>query len=67
MPGLLPRALMHKPESSDMTGYFTNFEKNLTFSFELAAKVFPVSLGLLIFNIIGDIFLYFLEINRRFP
>ena len=59
MPGLLLSASIHKPESSDIIGKFTYFEKNLTLSLELEIKVLPVSFGLLIFNEIGEIFLYF--------
>ena len=52
---------MHKPESSDITGYFTYLEKNFTLSFELAMNDLPVSFGLLIFSEIGEIFLYFFD------
>ena len=48
---------MHKPESSDITGKFTNFEKKFAFNFELDLNDLPVSFGLLIFNLTGDIFL----------
>ena len=40
-----------------------NFEKNFALIFEFAEKVLPVSGGLLIFNVKGDIFLYFFEIK----
>ena len=63
MPGLLFKALIHKPESSEITGKSTNFEKKLTLSLEFDINVFPVSLGLFIFKVRGDIFLYFFEIK----
>ena len=47
---------MHKPESSEITGKFTYLEKYLAFNLALAKKVFPVSLGLFIFNELGEIF-----------
>ena len=37
---------MQSPESSDITGKFTNLEKNFAFSSEFCLKVFPVSFGL---------------------
>ena len=41
----------------------TNFEKKFTFSFEFKENVFSVSFGLLIFNVVGETFLNFLEIK----
>ena len=46
MPGLLFNAFIQSPESSDITGISTNFEKNFAFNSEFLANVFPVSLGL---------------------
>ena len=59
MPGLLFNAFTHNPESSEITGNSTRFEKKATFSSELALNVLPVSFGLLIFKDMGEIFLYF--------
>ena len=41
-----------------MTGKFINFEKNLAFNFALEEKVLPVSLGLLMLSVFGEIFFY---------
>ena len=46
---------MQSPESSEITGNSVNLEKYFTLSFALEMKVFPVSFGLLIFNVTGDI------------
>ena len=71
IPGLLFNDLIHKPESSDITGYLTNFEKKIAFNFEFAEKVFPVSFGIGSFKNAGEIFLYFFDnkklISLNFP
>ena len=64
MPGLLFIALIHRPESSEITGNSTYFEKKFALSFEFEEKVFPVSFGLMIFKDFGDIFLYFFDIKE---
>ena len=57
---------MHNPESSDITGKSTNFEKYFTLSLELEINDLPVSLGLLMPNDDGEIFFSFLAINKLF-
>ena len=49
-----------------MTPQSTNFEKNFTFNLAFDLNDFPVSFGLLIFSLKGEIFLYFLAINKQF-
>ena len=61
MPGMLFNDLIHKPESSEITGYFTNLEKKFTFNFEFPLNDLLVSFGLGILREIGEIFLYFFE------
>ena len=61
IPGLLFNDFTHIPESSDITGKFTKFEKYLAFNLELAIKVDPVSLGLGICSVFGEIFLYLFD------
>ena len=51
---------MQSPESSEITGNSVNLEKYFALSFALERKVFPVSFGLLTFNLIGEIFFIFL-------
>ena len=50
---------------------YSNLEKKITLSFELAIKDFPVSFGLFILRDSGEIFLYFFEtkyaISLNFP
>ena len=56
IPGLFFKALIHRPESSEITGKFTCLAKKFAFNFEFASNVLPVSLGLLILREAGEIF-----------
>ena len=52
---------MHKPESSEITGKSTNFEKKLTFNLEFPLNDLLVSFGLGILRETGETFLYFFD------
>ena len=51
IPGLLFNSLIHKPESSEITGNFESLEKYFAFSIAFKANVLPVSFGLLKLNL----------------
>ena len=63
IPGRLFRDLIQRPESSEITGYATYLEKYKAFNFEFDANVLPVSFGILIFSLFGEIFLNFFDIK----
>jgi hypothetical protein len=71
IPGFSLRDFIQSPESSEITGRLVNLEKYFTFNLALAKNVFPVSFGLLILSILGEIFLILLDskklISLNFP